>query len=162
VRGFSFDSILDNLPYGLLSDLKELTDLLEVRMHLELGMVERVNKEATPDQLQKLETVLHNMQVAAEQGEYSAADDRLFHQLLYQNVNNDVLARILDIFWLVLRRAQDATEIPPVNPMEAFERHRAIYQALVEHNEAMLKQAMQKHYSGILTRIERFKASQAE
>lgn len=160
VRSFSFDSILDNLPYGLLSDLKELTDLLEIRMHIECGMMERVCLQVTPDQLEELHRVLDHMRLTAARGDYSTQDDRLFHQLLYQNVDNNVLARILDIFWIVLRRAQDAAEMPLANPMDTFERHAAIYHALADRDIARLKEAMRVHYVGIQTRIERFKASQ--
>src|SRR5262245_44382404 len=53
VRAFSFDPLLENLGYGLLFDLKQLSDLLEVRALLEIGMVPRVVKMATPEQIRR-------------------------------------------------------------------------------------------------------------
>src|SRR5438309_2312002 len=61
VRDFSFDSIINNLPYGLLFDLKSVRDVLEVRAHLEYGMVDRVVQEATPAQLDLLRGILERM-----------------------------------------------------------------------------------------------------
>src|SRR5688572_817043 len=37
VRKFSFDPLLDNLPYGLMTGLKDLQDILEIRFHIEYG-----------------------------------------------------------------------------------------------------------------------------
>jgi DNA-binding FadR family transcriptional regulator len=159
VRSFSFDSILNNLPYGLLFDLKVLTDLVEVRMYMETGMMARVGEQVTPDQLAELQRVLDHMRVEAERGVYSEEDDRLFHQILYRNVNNEILSRILDIFWLALRQAQKAADIPPASPMEAYERHVLIAHSLSQRDVAALKEAMQLHYTGIRLRLERFKQS---
>ena len=161
VRSFSFDSILNNLPYGLLFDFKVLTDLLEVRMHIETGMMKRVSEQVTQSQLNELQRVLDHMRVEAEQGVYAEEDDRIFHQILYHNVDNDVLSRVLDIFWLVLRRAQDTADIPLAVPIDVYERHAAIARCLGERDVVALTEAMQRHYIGILSRIERFKLSQS-
>ena len=41
VGEFSFDPIVDSLPYAIVVDYSDLADLLEVRRTLEVGMVER-------------------------------------------------------------------------------------------------------------------------
>ncbi len=30
----------------------------------------------------------------------------MFHQVLYENVDNPILVRILDVFWMTFRQAQ--------------------------------------------------------
>jgi DNA-binding FadR family transcriptional regulator len=48
VRAFTFDAIINNLPYGLLSDSKTVEDLVEIRACLERGFVEHVIEKVTP------------------------------------------------------------------------------------------------------------------
>src|SRR5262245_20091689 len=66
VSAFSFDPLLNNLGYGLLFDLKQLSDLLEIRILMECGMVERVVQSVTPEQLKRLRQVLARMREGAE------------------------------------------------------------------------------------------------
>jgi DNA-binding FadR family transcriptional regulator len=99
VSDFSFDPLLDHLGYGILVDLKNLADLLEIRALIECGMAPRILAAVTPDQLRQLLEVAARMRGLAEEGGYSAEDDRTFHELLYVNVDNRVVAKLLDVFW---------------------------------------------------------------
>lgn len=162
VRDFSFDPILNNLAYGMLFDLRKISDVMEVRFHLESGMVERVVEKATPEQIQQLRGILEDMRRAAEQGYYSEEADRAFHQQLYDNVKNFLLWKILDIFWEVTRHAQDHAGMPrPENPMESYRVHIPIVDALEARNAAAMREALKQHYGGIEARIRRFQAAQA-
>lgn len=156
VRDFTFDPILDNLPYGMLFGLKEVANILEVRFHLEYGMVERVVESITPAQLKKLNLVLDRMREAAERGSYSADEDRVFHQILYENVDNPILSRIVDIFWVVFHQAQAHASIPgPVDPTDTYQRHVDIVDALQNRDVDALRTAMARHYHGIRARVQR-------
>ncbi|MCZ7573752.1 MAG: FadR family transcriptional regulator [Ardenticatenaceae bacterium] len=155
VRDFTFDPILDNLPYGMLFGLKEVANILEVRFHLEYGMVERVVESTMPAQLKKLNLVLEQMREAAERGSYSADEDRMFHQILYENVDNLILSRIVDIFWVVFHQAQEHASIPgPVDPMDTYRRHVDIVDALQDRDVDAMRAAMVRHYQGIQARVQ--------
>jgi DNA-binding FadR family transcriptional regulator len=163
VRHFSFDPILDNLAYGMLFDLKHLSDVLEVRCQLELGMVEKVVQKVTHGQVQRLREILDEMRVAAEQGIYSAEADRAFHQHLYENVKNILLWRILDIFWEVQRHAIQYRAMPaPTDPMESYQVHIPIMDALEAGNAEAMRAAIASHYQGIERRIQRFQEAQSK
>lgn len=154
VRGFSFDSILNNLAYGLLFDLKQLTDVLDVRCHLECGMIEDAIQRVTPEQIVQLRAILEEMRQAAEQGSYSAETDRAFHQALWENVDNVVAGKILDIFWMVLRLAQDRLSVPPpVDPVGTYRVHIPIVEALEARNASAMRDAIVFHYEGIKARL---------
>lgn len=154
VREFSFDPIVNNLAYGLLFDLRHLTDVLEVRGHLEYGMVEKVIQRVTPEQIQHLRRVLDDMHTAAQQGFYSAEADRAFHRHLYDNVNNLILWKILDIFWEVVRQAQEYAGMPgPVNPMTSWQVHLPIVDALEARDVEAMRTAITRHYRGIEERL---------
>jgi DNA-binding FadR family transcriptional regulator len=64
--------------------LERLADVLEVRYHLEYGMVPRVIESQTPEQVQRLRRVLRQMREVADRGGHSADYDGTFHRLLYE------------------------------------------------------------------------------
>jgi DNA-binding FadR family transcriptional regulator len=163
VREFNFDAILNNLAYGMLFDLKSLTDAMTVRFQLEYGMAETVVERVTPDQVQRLHSILDDLKTAAMQGYYSAEADRAFHRCLYDNVNNQLLWNVLDIFWKVLRLAQDHARVPaPVDPVETYRVHVPIVEAVVARDAKRLQDAMRQHYAGIEARIRRFEEKRQE
>jgi len=157
VRDFSFDSIINNLAYGMLFDLKHLMDVLEVRCQLEIGMVEKVVEKATPEQIEQLREILAQLKAEAERGEYSAEDDRAFHRHLYVNINNLLLWKILDIFWEVQRQAIHYAAMPgPADPMDTYRVHVPIVDALEQRDAEAMRAAITRHYGGIESRIRRY------
>lgn len=160
VRNFTFDSILDNLPYGIMFAMEQLSNLMEIRFHIEYGMMERVSQECTDEQIEHLTQVLGQWRVLAEQGQYSAADDRLFHQILYENVDNPVCLQILDIFWVVFRHAQTEAELPDVrDPMHTFLIHERLVEALQERDVPRMRSLVIAHREGIESRIRQMRSS---
>jgi DNA-binding FadR family transcriptional regulator len=154
VRNFSFDPLLQNLAYGFMFDLKELTDVIEVRFHLELGMSGHAIEAVTPEQLLKLNKLLEQMRVAAERDEYSGDADRAFHNTLWENVDNIVLGKILDIFWIVHNQARQHNVIGGViDPKKTYLRHVEIVQALEQKDAEALHTAMFHHYSAMAERL---------
>src|SRR5688572_6879512 len=83
VRAFSLDPILDNLGYGLLFDTNSVLELIAVRQHLEVGFIEEVARQATPQQLRVLRSIVDRMGERAARGEPFLEEDRFFHQALY-------------------------------------------------------------------------------
>jgi DNA-binding FadR family transcriptional regulator len=162
VKQFSFDSILDNLGYSILFDLKPLEDILEVRSHIEYGMVQRVIQSVTPDQIAALEEILVRMREAALEQRYSAEDDRAFHQALYSNVENTLVQRIVDIFWMAFHQVQERSSIPgPANPVETYQRHAEIVDALKARDVEAMRVVMLRHFTGIRNRLRSFEARRA-
>lgn len=153
VGDFNFDVILDNLPYGLQGASGELTDLLEVRRVLELGMVEKVVALVDEEQLAELRVVLTAMLNKASRGESFPEEDRAFHRTLYEHVGNRVLTKVIDVFWLTHHRTAMNIDIDDPDPMSTYAWHEAIYEALVEREPQKLWQTIDRHYDGIYHRL---------
>jgi DNA-binding FadR family transcriptional regulator len=154
VSEFSFDSILSNLPYAILFDLKQLNDLLEIRLHLEYGMVERVVELITTTQLDELREILELMEREARAGRYSPEADREFHRVLYVNLRNPILARIIDVFWDAFYQARERSSIiDPLDPVDTYEAHLAILRALEAGKIKDVRIAISQHYEGIKSRV---------
>jgi DNA-binding FadR family transcriptional regulator len=124
-------------------------------------MIEHVLQVVTDAQIEKLNAILERMRVVAEQGQYSADEDQLFHQVLYENVNNLVVRKILDVFWAIYRNAQKRVAMPqPTNPMATYLRHVAIVRALEAHDLGAMQQAVAQHRIGISTRVRMLEEAQ--
>jgi len=155
VGDFTFDVLLDNLPYGLQNDMSELSDLLEVRRVLETGMARRVLDLVDEDQLRSLRRVLDEMRARAEAGNSFPEEDRAFHQQLYARVDNPVLSKLIDVFWLAHHRTAQNTDIKDPNPYSTYEWHEAIFSALASGEADELVATIDRHYDGIYQRVNR-------
>jgi DNA-binding FadR family transcriptional regulator len=148
VKAFTFDAIINNLPYGLLSDVSTVRDMAEVRAYLEYGLVNQVIAKLTPEQVESLSAVIERMSAAAEAGHYAADADRAFHEALYQNLGNPVLMSLLDLFWLAVSEAsQRSSVVDPPDPRETVKSHRSILEALIQGSPDQMRAAFDYHYS---------------
>ncbi len=152
VRGFSLEPLLDNLAYGM-HELQDLANLLEVRRVLETALIGRAIESATPDWLADLETILARMEAKARQGQNFPEEDRDFHHCLFKRLENPIISRLLDIFWLTFNRLLYRGETAKSEPMKTYFDHRAIVQAIKAANVTQAQEALLKHYSGIESRL---------
>ena len=158
VREFSFDPLLKNLAYGLMVDLQHLIEMLEIRFHTDLGMAERLVQKATPEQVKKLYSVVGRMEKAVQDEGYLPDEDRTFHKILYENLQNATLSRVMDIFWLVCHQARKQSPVPKkIDPRKVYEQHHGIVMALEAADVEKLREAIAGHYSVIGLRLEQLR-----
>lgn len=149
VGDFSFDSLLESLPFGLMNDLRNLRELLEIRLVLETGMVERVIEKRTDKQIEHLKAILDQMGKQAKAGKPFPEEDREFHQLLFININNQTLLKLLDIFWQAFNRASQIDDIEDYDPMKTYRDHVAILENVQAGDVAAAITALEQHYTGL-------------
>lgn len=155
VRNFSFDPLLENLAYGLMFDLKDLADILEVRFHIEHGMIDKAVATVTEEQLQQLYVILERMRSALDRNDGYPEEDRLFHRTLWANVNNHSVGKIVDVFWMIFDQARQHGSVPSnPDPMEIHHWHVAIVEALAKKDVAAARVAMVRHYGNIQKLLE--------
>ena len=155
VRNFSFDPLLENLAYGLMFDLQDLADILEVRFHLEHSMIDQAVVTVSTEQLVELRAILTRMETALRRDESYADEDRLFHRTLWINVNNRSVGKIVDVFWMVFAQARQRASIPAnPNQAEIYQWHVAIVDALEAQDVEAARVAMVRHYGNIQKLLE--------
>lgn len=160
VRSFSFDPLLDNLAYGIMFDMQELKSILEVRFHIEYGMIPRAVEMVDAAQLKQLRDVLGAMREAAAEKRYSEKIDRQFHQTLWSNVENPIVGKILDIFWQVFFQARQRASLEvPEDLMDAHRLHERIVNDLERRDVEAMKQSMDDHHQNILRRVKKLEES---
>jgi DNA-binding FadR family transcriptional regulator len=153
VQDFSFEPLLENLPYGLLFALPQLADLLAVRRVLETGMVEAALAVITPEQLSHLRGLTRQMLACAEQGQTFPDEDRDFHTTLFAGLQNQVLLKLLDTFWLTFHKAAQLTDLQDRDPMRTYRDHVAIIEAVEAGEAEQVRLALDRHYLSLEERL---------
>lgn len=153
LKHFSFAPLLDNLPYGLMVNVSELAELLEIRQALEVSLIAKAIEDMTQTTLSELSATVERMRVHAENQEEFFEDDRRFHQLLFENHGNRTLMQLLDTFWIAFRRAADFIERGNDNPLSTYRDHARVLEAIQKRDVASTRRALIRHYAGIQTRL---------
>jgi DNA-binding FadR family transcriptional regulator len=152
VKKFSFEPLLENLAYGLGSALKHIEEVIDIRRALEVGLIDRTMKLIGRDDIAELRRTLDGMRRRAERGESFPEEDRHFHHLLFRCQNNEVLSRLLEVFWIAFYKASDFVNLENTDPVSTWRDHVAIVDAVEAGDLAMAKARLDKHYEGI-TRV---------
>jgi DNA-binding FadR family transcriptional regulator len=145
--------LLENLSYGLLFDLRELAELLEIRRALETGLVGAAMRAMTRANVEALGEVVQDMAARARRAEGFFEEDRRFHQVLFEPLGNQTLLKLLDVFWLTYREASRQTDMQNPDLIPTYEDHAAIYDAIAAHDELEARAALDRHYAGITRRL---------
>jgi DNA-binding FadR family transcriptional regulator len=153
VRAFSFQPLIESLPYGLLIDLQALAELLEIRRVLETGMIEPAIGALAGPTLQELRLTVDRMGARAARGEAFADEDRRFHRLLFEGLGNRTLLTLLEVFWLTFRQAAEHADIGNTDPLRTYRDHAAIVEAVAAGDAAEARRALERHYEGITERL---------
>jgi DNA-binding FadR family transcriptional regulator len=104
------------------------------------------------DDIAELRRTLDGMRRRAERGESFPEEDRHFHHLLFRCQNNEVLSRLLEVFWIAFYKASDFVNLENTDPVSTWRDHVAIVDAVEAGDLAMAKARLDKHYEGI-TRV---------
>lgn len=152
VRAFTFEPLLEGLAYGLLFELREVEELLELRYVLETSMLERAMASLTADGLADVREIVARMEEKAARNESLEAEDKQFHALMFQGIENQTFLRLLDIFWMAYRKA--STHLAPdVHLEQTWKDHLAILEAVEAGDVDRARQALEDHYAGINARL---------
>lgn len=162
VQDFSLDPILNNLQYSLLSDLNDLSDLLQIRRILETGMIGTAIATMPDSQKQGLKQVLARMRTLAEAGQTFPNEDREFHHLIFEFAGNSAFTKLLDIFWQTFHKASLHADIADTKPMLTYQAHESIVDAIVAMKVREAQVALDRHYSGIEKRLEQARLNRDE
>ncbi|MDR1392791.1 MAG: FCD domain-containing protein [Bifidobacteriaceae bacterium] len=154
VKQFSFAPLLAALPYGLLTYERPLAELLEIRQIIELGFIERVVLNHEPSDLAAADAALAQMQRQAARGESFEEADRAFHQALFTSVGNEMVAELIDVFWLAFATAASRLDLHTKDPMSTYLAHAEIAQAVRDRDVSGAREKLANHYRGIADRLQ--------
>jgi DNA-binding FadR family transcriptional regulator len=155
VKAFSFDSIIENLPYAFIADGHSLRDLLQVRAAIEMGAVPAILKSITLEDIRTLRELATRMLEKALAHELYEREDREFHATMYRRLDNPFLSTLTDLFWQVFHRLNFSTGQPEHWLVEATAHDHMEIVIMIEANDlGGLSKAYQKHFNTIFARMD--------
>jgi DNA-binding FadR family transcriptional regulator len=112
-------------------------------------MVGRAMARLDAADLAALHDILAAMRVRAERGESFAAEDRAFHNALFRRLENHVMLRLIDVFWLAFHKASGFFDTDNPDPMATWQDHADILAAVTAQDPAAARTRLDHHYRGI-------------
>lgn len=134
----------DPFGFSLAGDHQKLTkDLIQVRIMLEPPIAALAAQNATPEDIQKLEQILAEVEMLIEQRQdYEEADIR-FHEQIANCSHNSVMSNLVPVIGKGI--AVFAREVASTEYEQTRLSHRTIFQAIKENRAVDAQQAMYFH-----------------
>jgi GntR family transcriptional repressor for pyruvate dehydrogenase complex len=138
--------LMNSLSSLLILDKPSAAELLQARFHVESAVAALAAMNATDEDLERIRQLILRMEreEAAREFDGFVPFDAQLHMLVAQSSKNPVLVKVLEIIWDVLpqriRHIANPKQIPTY-----FAFHRDIYDALVRHDPAAARLAMERH-----------------
>lgn len=155
VKAFSFDSILENLPYAMAMTEAQVKNLLYTRAYLELGAIPDVINRIAPANIERMKQLAGAMLERAQQGLASPEHDHAFHVEMYKCLDNAFLDSMIDLFWRTFNRMNTMSTPLPASPavLEGRARdHIYVVEMLEQRDTFGLISAHRKHFHHLFTR----------
>lgn len=136
---------------------KEALELVEVREALEIGLIRSVIPVMTDEHLALVTRAYEDMAANVESGTWKAEYDQRFHAAIFASLGNELLSRLLDVFWQVYNNIAGVLDrVAPLNrgqTTELLDAHRNLYEAVVARDADAAAALMEEHFVGIRGRL---------
>jgi GntR family transcriptional repressor for pyruvate dehydrogenase complex len=155
VNSVSIGHVLSPLAAMVAQDEKLATDIIDVRLHLEVHMAALAAKNATKQQLSRIYSAIINMQAEVEEGGSGIQGDNQFHQEIANASQNKAFAIIVELIGELLAESRKATLSIPGQPIKTIEDHISIFEAIRNRDEKKAGEAMRNHLQKAQTNLEK-------
>jgi DNA-binding FadR family transcriptional regulator len=149
VKPFSFEPILDNLPYGLFVHGRSLQELFQARQGMESGLIGMVVERITAADLDALDVLVEDMAAHARRGQPIVEPDKAFHLALFKPLDNHLVLRLIELFWEAYHRLRQEVHPEPTDPVRVHRIHAAVVGALRSGDRAVVVDALDRHFAVI-------------
>jgi DNA-binding FadR family transcriptional regulator len=157
VGSFSFDPLLEHLPYGLMVDNLPLRQLLQVRQALEEGLIVEVSQRITEEELNHLDTLVQRMYTETVDDVVPIEIDRAFHLALFAGLGNPLLNELITVFWTIFQNAD--SDLKPAPGLHTAEDHEEIVTAIRSGNPEAMRNAVVQHFADVRHALKKHDAS---
>jgi GntR family transcriptional regulator, transcriptional repressor for pyruvate dehydrogenase complex len=149
VRELSADSLVVPLASVLSQKRHLVAELLEVRGMIEPALAGRAAKNATPEEVSRLEDILDRQQEKMRRGEPGIEEDSEFHYAIAVAAGNTVMLRVLDVLMDLLRESRTRSLQVPGRLERSFAGHKRVLRAIKRHDEGAAERAVRQHLQEI-------------
>jgi GntR family transcriptional repressor for pyruvate dehydrogenase complex len=149
VRELSADSLVVPLA-SVLSYKRELVaELLDVRRMIEPALAARAAKNATPEEIARMQQILDRQREKMRSGQPTIEEDSEFHYAIAVAARNTVVLRVLDVLMDLLRESRTRSLQVPGRLERSIAGHRRVLRAIERRDSAAAEAAVQKHLQEI-------------
>ncbi len=138
-------SLIDGLGAGE----AELKDIFEVRHLLEPQLAALAAQRATPQDVERLSSILVEQQRQIMEGETGVDADTEFHFALATATHNTALVKVVSAVEDVLRQSRDQTLQQPGRPERSLNSHRQILEMIQAGDHLGARSAMEHHLTAV-------------
>jgi DNA-binding FadR family transcriptional regulator len=153
VASFTMDPIMRNLGYSMLSDLKDVRDILEIRERLEISFMGDVIEAMDQATLERLRAIVADMRARATVGQAIMRWDLEFHRNMFSVVGNPLLLKLLDVFWQVYRSLCGESLAILDDPMTEIDKHEAVLAAVEARDAELARRRLAEHFDNVNMRL---------
>lgn len=134
----------------------EATELVDVRQALETGLIGLAIRAVTEEHLDALEKVVVAMEERAARNETFVEEDKAFHRILFEPLDNQLLTNLLGVFWDVYRTIYSAIDpdLAVTHPVKTAQDHRDILDAVKDRDVDTARKLISEHFQGIRALLE--------
>ena len=155
VRAYNLAPVFEALSFSLLFDQDGLLKMTQIRESMEVGLIREVIAKIAEEDIDKLAAIC---EASAQQG-WTAQDDQPFHRQIYACLNNELVAQILDIYWMAGSALINSEFFTVSDRLDNWQDHYQIVEALRAHDPEAAIEAMRQHFARATERITQAKAS---
>jgi GntR family transcriptional repressor for pyruvate dehydrogenase complex len=145
VRDLSTDALVVPLASVLLRKREMVAELLDVRRMIEPALAARAARNATAQEIERLEGILRRQKEKIARGEPSIEEDSEFHNTIVLAARNSVVLRVLDVLMDLLRESRARALQVPGRVERSYAGHLRILRAIKRRDGRAAAAAVQKH-----------------
>ncbi|MCA1825637.1 MAG: FadR/GntR family transcriptional regulator [Myxococcales bacterium] len=149
IRDLDSDALVVPLASALLRKREMVAELLEVRMMIEPAVAARAAKNATREEIARLEEILERQSEKVRRGEPTIAEDSEFHAALMHAARNTVVLRVMDVLMDLLRDSRARSLQSPGRLQKSYEGHLRILRAIRKRDGAAAEAAVRRHLNEV-------------
>jgi DNA-binding FadR family transcriptional regulator len=157
VKEFSYEAILENLPYSLETDVSSLREIVEIRACLERHFLVHDIEKFDSEDIRDLWSIFEDLEKATLQKDMKDEIDihAAFHCALYRHCGNRLLIRLIEIFATLQRNLALVNRYQGTDPDSFLMHHRIIIEAIEKKDAEMATAALRRHFADVLDWLSR-------
>ncbi len=150
IKAATLDDILANFAFSLIFDGQSVADLYEIRQRLELSYVREAVRQMTDENLTEMDQLLAEMQHEFARDNDFIMQDLALHKVLFRNVGNATLLKLLDIFHAIYANTRHLFQAQTREVVaDDLEKHQALLEALRQRNEDLAVARLQDTFTSL-------------
>lgn len=153
LRGFNYDALVASLTYNAEINVKNFTDVIDIRMALEHTFIARVIPlldQSDIDALRDLVAKMADLIKRRTEEEELISTHTEFHLTLYRKLDNRLLCHLIEMFSTLQRSLTHLHRYRTSDTGEFVRLHAELVDALDKRDVALARTRLQEHFKDVI------------